>query len=355
MLSNDCALHNRDDQDVLSYRLAPIETLPTEIIQDIFLQNMNISLPLASPIIASKLESHHVYNSLCDYAFYYNIPPSTGKRNGWIAFQSQILAMRWLRWDFFRDYLSSRVPPRPCGCSIVIDCHEKGGCKEMDSQSTTDSVHHNDEELCQKVLIVRCSLPKKLLRGPWTEDKTSFLRCLLRISKSSVDWSNKDAVRLAGQGKREAIMERNLDAVHLFSRTRRLGRAPTLEIVKFAVLEAGCNRSIVLNLMVAAREWGQRQWNDIELDAWVVRQEAKGDPKGRWLRIKLEELRAGRYPDLTTGDYIGDVLNIRNSPFRVSFCLPAVKFGTDSSIGTLMVAKSGVRIISKHFSAIHSQ
>jgi hypothetical protein len=133
----------------------------------------------------------------------------------------------------------------------------------------------------------------------------------------SVDWADKNAVRVAVQGKRDAIMERNLDAVQIFSRARRLGRAPNLELVKFAVLEAGCDRSIVLNLMVAAREWGHRRWNDIELDAWVSRQEENGEPKGKWLRIKLEELRSGRYPDAKTGDYVGDLIEIREAPFRV--------------------------------------
>jgi hypothetical protein len=140
----------------------------------------------------------------------------------------------------------------------------------------------------------------------------------------SVDWADKNAVRVAVQGKREAIMDRNLDAVHIFSRTRRLGRAPNLELVKFAVLEAGCDRSIVLDLMIAAREWGHRRWNDVELDAWVARQEAKGEPKGKWLRTKLEELRAGRYPDAKTGDYVGDLLEVRDAPFRVRSLLDAL-------------------------------
>jgi hypothetical protein len=65
-----------------------------------------------------------------------------------------------------------------------------------------------------------------------------------------------------------AILEGNLEAVYLFSRVRRLGKAPNLGLVKFAVLEGGCDRSIVFELITAGRLWGHRRWEDVELDAW---------------------------------------------------------------------------------------
>jgi hypothetical protein len=301
-----------------SPQLAPIELLPVEIIQDIFLRTLNLNLPLASVTIASKLEDKHIYRLVCDHAFGYDVLPTIPKPKQLSIYQNQLFAMRWMRWEFFDEYISQRVPSRACGCPILIDCHERGRTT-IDCNCTIPDCklrRHGDDK-STNLPRIRCSLPQKLLRGPWTDDKIRFLNGLLRISNMSVDWADKNAVRVAVQGKREAIMDRNLDAVHIFSRTRRLGRAPNLELVKFAVLEAGCDRSIVLDLMIAAREWGHRRWNDVELDAWVARQEANGESKGKWLGIKLEELRSGKYPDAKTGDYVGDLLEVRDSPFRV--------------------------------------
>lgn len=176
------------------------------------------------------------------------------------------------------------------------------------------------DEISTLLPKIYCPITQKLLHGPWTDDKIKFLNGLLRMSTISVDWTDKDAVRIAVKGKREAILQRNLDAVHLFSRVRRLGKAPNIELVKFAVMEAGCDRSVVFDLIVAAMDWGHRRWNDVELDQWVVKKEREGDLKGRWLRVKLEELRRGKHPDRDMGDYVGvkDVLELRDAPFRVS-------------------------------------
>lgn len=157
-----------------------------------------------------------------------------------------------------------------------------------------------------------CSIPDKLLKSPFTQDKLAFLRCLLAISQASVDWARPESVRLSTFAKRHAILDRNLEAVHLFSQSRRLAKAPTLDLVRFAVLEGGCNRSVVLELMIAARAWGLRNWENVELDAWVARETARGNPKGKWLGLKLVELRCGRYPDAGSGDYQGDRLVVKH-------------------------------------------
>jgi hypothetical protein len=306
-------------------KLAPLETLPTEIIQDIFLRCLDPNLPLSSLHISAQLQDFHIYNELCDYAFGYSTPPSFAKPQRCVENQTELFQRRWMTWPFFKQYLTKRVPPSACGCPVYLSCNEPGGCSEF--QLETKDPNTTGVKTFSKVpyggsgpqpLDIRGALPKKLTRGPWTEDKLSFLRCLLRITRMSVDWADKAAIRTASQGKRDAIMERNLDAVHMFSRVRRLGKAPNLALVKYAVLEANCDRSIVLNLMTAAKEWGLRQWNDWELDVWIVREEAQGNPKAKWLRIKLDELRYGHMPDPKTGDYRGDILEVRKAPFRVS-------------------------------------
>jgi len=215
--------------------------------------------------------------------------------------------MRWMTWDFFSWYLSWRhqqytttATAKPVSM-ISAPKENRNGYWEDDLK-----IH-----LPWLPLLV-CSIPDKLLKSPFTPSKLAFLRCLLSISRSSIDWANPSSVRLSVLAKRQAILDRNLDAVHLISHSRRLSKAPTMELVRFAVLEGGCDRSIVLELMSAARAWGHRRWEDVELDAWVARERARGNPKGKWLGVKLVELRSGLYPNSATGDYDGDRLVVKH-------------------------------------------
>ena len=86
----------------------------------------------------------------------------------------------------------------------------------------------------------------------------------------TVDWADPEVRRLALEGKKQAILEKNLEVVEIFNHNRRLGKAPGLATVRFAVLEAGCDRSIVYDLLATAQAWGVRNesWEDSELDEW---------------------------------------------------------------------------------------
>lgn len=140
---------------------------------------------------------------------------------------------------------------------------------------------------------VKGRLPLKLLHGPWTDDKIQFLRFLLWTTSMTVDWTNPVMRQAVLDGKKEAILEKNLEAVQLLNHNRRLGKAPSLDLIRFAVLEGGCERSIVYDLMDTARTWGLTGdgWNDDVLDKWCEEQAAAGNPKGSWLQRKLTELR----------------------------------------------------------------
>lgn len=117
----------------------------------------------------------------------------------------------------------------------------------------------------------------------------------------TVDWANEATRKAVLLGKKEAIRDANLEVVELFNHNRRLGKPPGLEVVKFAVLEGGCNRSIVYDTMATARTWGVRGhgWKCDVLDKWCEEQIERANPKGTWLKIKLQELRQA---DATDGE-----------------------------------------------------
>ena len=273
-------------------QLAPIERLPREIIQDIFLRTLSRELPAASPFIGASLSNAHLYGKLCDEAF-----PDNPPRRATTEYQNYVFSRRWMTLDFFCRYIARRAGIAHCKCwrlvgsPTAVEC----GCA---------SPWQVDDPLAQGRLLpwARCSLPAKLTHGPWTDDKVAFLRFLLITTPMGLDRSDQEAVKLAAQGKVDAIMERNRQAAFIFSHVRRLSKPPTLELIKTAIIKANCNMAIVFDLMQSAREWGLRHWDDEELDAWCLAEEEKGNPKGRWVRIKLVELRGGKYPDPKTGN-----------------------------------------------------
>ena len=109
----------------------------------------------------------------------------------------------------------------------------------------------------------------------------------------TVDWKDPETRQLVIQGRRQALLEGNLEAVELFNHNRRLGRPPTLETVHSAVMEAGCNPSIVYDTLRTAYRWSSHidAWDYVVLDQWCDQRIQENDIKGLWLREILQALR----------------------------------------------------------------
>ncbi len=91
---------------------APLEQLSTELLETIFLHNLNLSLPQASPIIGSKLASRHVKAQLVLRVC--SAGPSTYLSEQAVLFpaitdhaeaQSAILQMKWMTLTFIRQLI----------------------------------------------------------------------------------------------------------------------------------------------------------------------------------------------------------------------------------------------------------
>ena len=286
--------------------LSPIEALPVEILQDIFVRSLNLDLPLSSPHIASKLSGAHCYLAAC---FEYLYTP-IGDRIRQSRLQSRIFASRWMTWQFFQIFVTKAYEAAGCVCG-QHECEKAIWPPDFaNPKSMQFSIGH-----LTRLSYIKCRIPPKLLHGPWTEEKVQFLRYLVCTTSMTVDWADREVRKIALQGKKEAILERNYEAVELFNHNRRLGKAPTIELVRFAVLDGGCDRSIVYDIMASARSWGYRDWDDEALDKWVEQAIAHHNPKGKWLKLKLSELRRqGGFLGPHTGDYSidGDELVVKN-------------------------------------------
>lgn len=107
----------------------------------------------------------------------------------------------------------------------------------------------------------------------------------------TVDWHDPETAQIAIEGRRQAMIDRNLEAVELFNHNRRLGRFASLETVHFAVNEAGCDRSIAYDTLLTLHSRNRPTDSHFAnaLHKWCNYEEAIGNRKGTWLRKKLEE------------------------------------------------------------------
>lgn len=108
---------------------APLEQLPTELLETIFLHDLNISLPQASSIIGSKLASNHVKSQLvlrvCS-AGRLNIYPCEQialfpTMADHAEAQSAILRMRWMTLPFIRQLIPDYITK-----TLVRELSERG-------------------------------------------------------------------------------------------------------------------------------------------------------------------------------------------------------------------------------------
>jgi hypothetical protein len=272
--------------------ISPLEALPPELLQEIFvLSDLNLEFPESSPYIARKLSDPYLYRLLCNRHLDLKNTARISRRAAEpIRQQNRIFAYKWMTWDVYKTFIIKRYEESGCLC-------DESGCANPcwppDFANPTSMLF--DDFHRPATSLIACSIPKRLVRGPWTKDKLQFLRFLLWTTSMNIDWRRPEAVENTKQGRKEAVLERNLEAVQLLNNCRRVCRAPKLEDVRFAVIDGGCDRSIVYDTMEAVRMWGVvgKGWNCEVLDQWCAYATANtGNPKGRWLKLKLEELRS---------------------------------------------------------------
>jgi hypothetical protein len=178
-------------------RLAPFERMPAELVQHVFfLADMNPSLPRASVPLSRVLTDRFVLSQTCRKAFSQSNATTRAEqqreRQKLVRMQEDVFSMRWMTWPFFSWFLTWWVllgpNSTPASCDVLVH-----GIATGTAAQSRHPIHPT----------ILCAIPSKLLSAPFTPDKLEFLRCLLTISQTSVDWSNAAAVKQATHAKRE--------------------------------------------------------------------------------------------------------------------------------------------------------
>lgn len=301
--------------------IAAIERLPVELLQPIFASSgYNLALVQASAVLGAQLSSEYVYHNTCDYYLKSHCDDYTVRSTA----QTAIFASRWMTWSFFKSWVIRTYEDKGCLCGLAPD----EGCFDAQwppkFEDTTSMVFSRSH--LPRLAFVRCRLPKKLLGGPWTAQKVQFLRFLLWTTSMTVDWQDPETRQLTIEGRRQAFLENNLGAVELFNHNRRLGRPPTPEMVRFAVADAGCDRSIVYDTLRSAYRWTSSSdtWDYSALHQWCDQRIWDNDIRGVWLQGILQSLRhseLGSYDKSMDRDVLfGKIVDAAAEAYSEEFC-----------------------------------
>ena len=251
------------------------------MIQAIFEYSANVNLPLASSRMSSQLASPHLYHQLTSRIMepVLGVLRTTAIKDE-LADAMRLMESKFFTWSFFSGWLHD-------------ECDRLG---LWDKILNEGAVEYLDEDRHQEwtwwTIKPHPSLlpPKKLLRGPFTQEKTRFLRCIV-LSGGGPGFSDPIYTDLAREGLEQAVGE-GVDVSAALPAFWRFGLQPDTELLRKAVLEAGCNKGVVRGLLNRVTdqysEPSQIDFLDPALWSWADRARVKGDEKGEWLMELLK-------------------------------------------------------------------
>ncbi|MCJ1476155.1 hypothetical protein MMC13_004820 [Lambiella insularis] len=246
--------------------LSPLERLPAELLQLIFLLQPNLNLPKASPSLGSSLASVHLKTELVIAAF----TDISNDECGDLC--SALLEQKWLTFEFFQHcqktyMLQEATRVYRSHVTHLSLSEQNAAIVEMTKMFNTYynlrerigyhiEVWHNvmprfvplfrwdaadgrryelrltnegtELMICEVELVLGdymhfsmpvyniaqySRIPEKLLHGPWTNQKGHFLQLLLKSGCMGVDWMNSTHGEVASLGLEDAIREENICAI----------------------------------------------------------------------------------------------------------------------------------------------
>ena len=264
----------------LDPELSRLEQLPTEVIQAIFVFSANLDLPLTSPRLASQLSSSHLHQLLTSKLLRRIWLPIPMK--GAVEGPMRLMNSRFFTWAFFKDWLLEEFDRL-----VLLDEWQRVAVPESLTSRQTDA-QAKWTWLAFRPHQVNDSLlpPKKLLRSPFTPDKVHFLKCITSGFGEDPDELDPVYKELAKEGLEQAVAEGAGDVLPSFWT---LGMQPDTELLRTAVIDAGCDKEVVRQLvtpvvrLTSVQVQAELDFLDPALWSWAEKARMKGDEKGLWL------------------------------------------------------------------------
>lgn len=264
--------------------------LPQELLEIIFLHSMNISLPRASPLLGCKLSSGAVTMEYTMRTFFHTVDHKTNyrdrKKNGDPNLQSQLLACRFFTWDFFLKYVDKS---HDAMIALRGKAWEKTGVEVPGVRQFDGLWPFKFTTIPYLAFAEGFHVPEKLLHGPWEESKVDLLYTLVSLN-GEIDWEGSMAGETAKLGIREAIAQSDERAVAALSTLLGVPKQIDTGLLRYAVLDCGCDINIMRHLLFNAQIWIQHVSKDVldlldtRLWAWADANGEKGDVLKHMLR-----------------------------------------------------------------------
>lgn len=257
--------------------------LPQELLEIIFLHSMNISLPLASPLLGRALSSPAMTMEFTMRTFFHTVDHKTNyrdrRKHSDKAAQSFLLTRRFYTWDFFRKYVQRSHDEM---IKLRGKAWENTGV-EVPGWSMFDGLWpFQFMTVTYLAFADGFHVPEKLLHGPWDEGKTNFLYVLVSLN-GEIDWEGSMAGETAKVGIREAVEQRNERAVAALSTLLGVPKQINTGLLRYAVIECGCEVNILRHLLFNAQILAQNltkdqlDFLDTRLWAWADAHDEKGE------------------------------------------------------------------------------
>ncbi|KAL9599627.1 MAG: hypothetical protein Q9219_003711 [cf. Caloplaca sp. 3 TL-2023] len=324
--------------------LSKFESLPTEILERIFLFGQDVALPQVSPTLGTVLSSNHIKHNLLRSLLTDKFPawrPVRPRTSEIAGLQSKLLRCRWVDLPAIKRAFSATITSlialalgkptngffsteeldqsRIQNILVSLDCPEKK-LSELSPANFVDDVRASPEgemswtwysvtgDMMLRMSIntnsgsliihgprrpyvfyVRdgCEMPTRLLHGPWTPAKLEFQQFLWNAG-AVLDPNNSSNHEVAEQGLREAIIQAHTQVVRLLV-LREPARSPylrrveiTAEHVRLAIFEGGCKQEI-MRILAQASLQQDVDWDQPDIVAWATERAERGESRGVWI------------------------------------------------------------------------
>ncbi|KAE9985533.1 hypothetical protein Vi05172_g3646 [Venturia inaequalis] len=307
-----------------SHELSSFEQLPLELLEKIFLDSLNPTLPLCSRHLESQLS-----RDLLKYELTMNILCRRRDELG-DAERGRLLACRFFTWEYIvrftqwahkqgisieglDDYPFLSASER----SIMtyeerLDEHleslrDDQGCIPFNHRIVfQEEFPPIDEAFPHLAGLKNIAIPEKILHGPWNDDAIRFLR-LMVLSWCTLDWLGTSAGEVAMQGTFDAIRNGEKEVLTYFFHTSTVNVVPTTSMLRTAVVDADCDLGTVYQILSGSSDMAADRCidvMDVDIWHWIDAAKRKGDSRAERLTKMLREkaqkdtLEAADYDEL---------------------------------------------------------
>lgn len=263
--------------------LSRLEQLPTEMLQSIFGYSANVDLPLTSPRLASQLASGVLHHQLTSQILHEVLGGHQLGKSAALSRALRLMNCKFFTWDFFRAWLHSEFDR----LALQSEWEESIG-----PQTDAPDATRRKEEWTWYRLGPSPVLPppSKLLRRPFMDDNVQLLKFMIGFYRGEPEKLDAVYSEVVQDGLQQVVEDGVGDALNAFFC---LGAQVNTELLRKAVIDAGCERDVVQRLISRTTHLTSEpagvDFLDPALWAWADKAKARGDGRGSWL---IEQLKS---------------------------------------------------------------